>query len=75
MRPPYRLERDFEGAPSTDPFQRFAEALAAVGAFLLHSRTRPRKSAIKVRGGRARARSAVRDERGRFAPDPPNDEV
>jgi hypothetical protein len=42
------------------------ESIALVGAFVANSRLRARKSAIKVRGGRARARSAQRDEHGRF---------
>lgn len=55
---------------STDEVQQtvpaFIEALAFAAAFALSVRTRVRKSAIKVRGGRARARSARRDARGRF---------
>jgi hypothetical protein len=51
---------------STDALQHLTLALASVGAFLVAARDRTPKSAIKVRGGRARARSAVRDERGRF---------
>jgi hypothetical protein len=58
---------------STNTIQREApalakllESIALVGAFVANSRLRARKSAIKVRGGRARARSAIRDPRGRF---------
>jgi hypothetical protein len=58
---------------STDTVQQSAPALAELlgaialaGAFLFNSRLAARKSAIKVRGGRARARAATRDERGRF---------
>ena len=39
--------------------------------FVAGGRRRGRKSAIKVCGGRARARSATRDEHGRFIPRPP----
>ena len=42
------------------------ESIALIGAFVANSRLRARKSAIKVRGGRARACTASRDERGRF---------
>jgi hypothetical protein len=48
---------------STDAVEHLALALAPVLAVLRGLR---RKSAIKVRGGRARARSAGRDARGRF---------
>ncbi|HZO80980.1 MAG TPA: hypothetical protein VFB33_04735 [Candidatus Binataceae bacterium] len=48
--------------------QHAAEALASVGAFLLAMQKRRRKSALKVRGGRARVRNAVRDARGKFLP-------
>lgn len=68
MRFPDRLDGEGPAAPSIDSVERASLALAAIGAFLLNSRTRTRKSAIKVRGGRARARSALRDERGRFLP-------
>jgi hypothetical protein len=58
---------------STDTVQQSASALAELlgsialaGAFLSNSRLAARKSAIKVRGGRARARTATRDARGRF---------
>jgi hypothetical protein len=44
------------------------ESIALVGAFVANSRLRTRKSTIKVRGGRARARNAARDARGRFLP-------
>ena len=61
---------------STDTVQQETPALAKllgsialVGAFVANSRLRVRKSAIKVRGGRARARAARRDERGRFVPE------
>lgn len=69
MRSTERFASDSDGAASTDAVERAAEALAFVGSFLLSSRLRTRKSAIKVRGGRARARSASRDERGRFVAD------
>lgn len=42
-------------------------SIALVGAFIAGAR-RPRKNSIRVRGGRARARGASRDERGRFLP-------
>jgi hypothetical protein len=44
------------------------ESIALVGALVANSRLRARKSAIKVRGGRARARNALRDKFGRFVP-------
>lgn len=60
--------------PSFDTFQqeepalaKLLETIALVGEFVANSRMRARKSAIKVRGGRARARTAIRDERGRFS--------
>jgi len=58
---------------TTDTLQQNARALAelialagALVTLVTNSRIRARKSAIKVRGGRARARNAPRDERGRF---------
>ena len=56
-----------ESEASTDPIQHTALALALVAGLIMRSCTvRPRKSAIKVRGGRARARGAARDARGQF---------
>ena len=52
-----------QGAPA---LAKLLESIALVGALVANSRLRARKSAIKVRGGRARARNAPRDERGRF---------
>lgn len=66
MRSPDRLDGEGPAAPSTDAIEHASAALAVVGAFLLNLRSRARKSAIKVRGGRARARQARRDARGRF---------
>jgi hypothetical protein len=45
---------------------KLVESIALVEAFVASSRLRARKNAIKVRGGRVRARNAPRDERGRF---------
>ena len=43
------------------------QAVSTLTVFLHNSLARPRpKSSIKVRGGRARARNAARDARGRF---------
>ena len=52
-----------QGAPA---LAKLLESIALVGALVANSRLRARKSAIKVRGGRARARNAPRDARGRF---------
>lgn len=49
--------------PSTDVLQQMAQLLAMAQRLV---RASNRKSAIKVRGGRARARNAERDARGRF---------
>lgn len=57
---------------STDPDQQDLAPLAVTLGALAHlvssAARRGRKSAIKVRGGRARARTAARDARGRFLP-------
>jgi hypothetical protein len=51
---------------STPALAELLGSIALAGAFLSNLRLAARKSAIKVRGGRARARTATRDERGRF---------
>ena len=51
---------------SVDFIEDFAQALAAVGAFLVAAQRSRRRNPIAVRGGRARARGARRDARGRF---------
>lgn len=69
-----KRQADSMASPSnTDTIEQIALALAVVGAFVANSRALlARKSAIKVRGGRARARNAPRDERGRFLARAPN---
>jgi hypothetical protein len=57
------MAKHLEEQPSTDALQQLSQALAVLTLVLRNSH---RKSAIKVRGGRTRARNAVRDARGRF---------
>ena len=52
-----------QGAPA---LAKLLESIALVGALVANSRLRARKSVIKVRGGRARAHNARRDQFGRF---------
>jgi hypothetical protein len=59
------MTKHLEGQSSTDALQQMNQALALLAKLVRNSH---RKSAIKVRGGRARARTATRDERGRFVP-------
>jgi len=53
--------------PEAPALAKLLGSIALVGAFIAGAR-RPRKNSISVRGGRARARGASRDERGRFLP-------
>lgn len=62
-----RWSKRLDGEPSIDVVEQMAQALTLLA---LTVRDSHRKSAIKVRGGRARARTATRDERGRFVPKP-----
>lgn len=57
------MTKHSEGQSSTDALQQMNQALALLAKLVRNSH---RKSAIKVRGGRARARNAARDARGRF---------
>jgi hypothetical protein len=67
------IQQEAPAQASTDTIQqespalaKLLESIALVGTLVINSRLRARKSAIKVRGGRARARNARRDERGRY---------
>jgi len=60
-----RWSKPLDGEPSIDAVEQMAQALALLALTVRNSH---RKSAIKVRGGRARVRNAARDARGRFLP-------
>jgi hypothetical protein len=67
------VQQEAPALASTDTIQQEApalakllESIAVVATLVANTRLRARKSAIKVRGGRARARNALRDERGRY---------
>jgi hypothetical protein len=67
------IQQEAPAQASTDTIQqespalaKLLESIALVGTLVVNSRLRARKSAIKVRGGRARVCTASRDERGRF---------
>lgn len=63
-----RMGKETSERTSTTDIQHAAEALACVATFLLAAQGKRRKNALKVRGGRARARNAARDARGKFLP-------
>jgi hypothetical protein len=68
------MTKPLDEQPSLDAVQQMSQALAllnqqmdqSLALLTLVIRNSHRKSAINVRGGRARARNAARDARGKF---------